>query len=175
MSRDTAPSKIVSMSVKVCSILHYLVKTKQKNCLWFQWDQFKTSKLVILDMPFEHFTMEQLSIFLGFWFFFFLTLQAVTWNGQDCRLTLHWENGFLLTQASDNVEIWSYPYEKLKSSSDDAKRILWLDFGGPDGEQVSFLSLNSRFVMYIFCDDYHCFFFFFFPINMNYKLNKKIR
>ena len=33
MSRDTAPSKIVSMSLTVCSILHYLVKTKQKNYL----------------------------------------------------------------------------------------------------------------------------------------------
>ena len=104
-------------------------------------------------MPFELFTVEQLSIFLGVWCFFFLTLQAVTWNGQDCRLTLHWEDGFLLTQASDNAEIWNYPYEKLKSSSDDAKRILWLDFGGPDGEQVSFSSLNSRSAVCVFCDD----------------------
>jgi len=61
---------------------------------------------------------------------------AVTWCGQDCRLTLHWENGFLLAQASDNDTIWNYPYERLRSSSDDAKRLLWLDFGGEDGEQV---------------------------------------
>ncbi|XP_057291438.1 beta-1-syntrophin-like [Hydractinia symbiolongicarpus] len=60
---------------------------------------------------------------------------AVTWNGQDCRLTLHWENGFLLTGVNDNDIIWSYPYEKLRCSSDDAKRLLWLDFGGEDGEQ----------------------------------------
>lgn len=63
-------------------------------------------------------------------------ISAVTWNGQDSRLTLHWENGFLLTGVNDNDIIWSYPYEKLRCSSDDAKRLLWLDFGGEDGEQV---------------------------------------
>jgi len=60
---------------------------------------------------------------------------AVTWNTQECCLTLHWENGFVLTQANDNSIIWTYPFEKLKSSSDDAKRLLWLDFGGEEGEQ----------------------------------------
>ncbi|XP_066921663.1 beta-1-syntrophin-like [Clytia hemisphaerica] len=64
---------------------------------------------------------------------------AVTWNGVECRLTLHWENGFLLTRAKTDTEtesvLWSNPYERLRSSSDDAKRLLWLDFGDNDGEQ----------------------------------------
>ena len=31
----------------------------------------------------------------------------------------------------------SYPYEKLKMSSDDGVRMLFLDFGGKEGEIVS--------------------------------------
>ncbi|XP_065676082.1 beta-1-syntrophin-like [Hydra vulgaris] len=60
---------------------------------------------------------------------------AVTWCGQECRLTLHWENGFTLMDSNKNSLIWSYPYEKLRMSSDDGKRLLWLDFGGDEGEQ----------------------------------------
>lgn len=36
----------------------------------------------------------------------------------------------------------SYPYEKLKMSSDDGVRMLFLDFGGKEGEIV------STFLMY---------------------------
>lgn len=42
----------------------------------------------------------------------------------------------------------SYPYEKLKMSSDDGVRMLLLDFGGKEGEIVSvfvlFLCLDTR-------------------------------
>lgn len=65
---------------------------------------------------------------------------SVSWNGEACRLILHWEDGFLLTKDSkdsdnDNEVIWRYPYERLRCSSDDAKCLLWLDFGGEEGEQ----------------------------------------
>jgi len=76
-----------------------------------------------------------------------------TWHGRrNCRLTLHYENGFTLTTDTDGVVengggadtsrggvaqtiLWHYPFEKLQMSSDDGRRLLWLDFGD-DGEQV---------------------------------------
>ncbi|CAH1778809.1 unnamed protein product, partial [Owenia fusiformis] len=66
---------------------------------------------------------------------------AATWQNQDCRLTLHFENGFSLInpknggqdKRSSNI-IWAHPYEKLRMSADDGNRLLWLDFGD-EGEQ----------------------------------------
>lgn len=68
---------------------------------------------------------------------------------------IHYEQGFSVladpTPLGDreNVEerktatparpkvLLSYPYEKLKMSSDDGVRMLFLDFGGKEGEIVS--------------------------------------
>uniref|UniRef100_A0A3Q3GFD3 Syntrophin, basic 1 n=1 Tax=Labrus bergylta TaxID=56723 RepID=A0A3Q3GFD3_9LABR len=73
------------------------------------------------------------------------------YQGQECRLVIHYEQGFSV-QADPtlgdgkNVEergahtpnshrvLLSYPYEKLKMSSDDGVRMLFLDFGGKEGE-----------------------------------------
>lgn len=41
--------------------------------------------------------------------------------------------------------VLSYPYEKLKMSSDDGVRMLFLDFGGKEGEIVSVYLLNFTF------------------------------
>ncbi|XP_032238788.1 beta-1-syntrophin [Nematostella vectensis] len=67
---------------------------------------------------------------------------AVTWQGQEARLTIHFENGFSLTDArsgSDTISksqvLWYFPFERLKMSADDGQRLLWLDFGGEEGEQ----------------------------------------
>ena len=71
-------------------------------------------------------------------------------DSHESRLTLHWENGFTLTNTQSGYEegrtsvIWHYPFEKLRMSSDDGKRLLWLDFGEEDGEKVTtcpFMSL----------------------------------
>lgn len=43
----------------------------------------------------------------------------------------------------------SYPFEKLKMSSDDGVRMLFLDFGGKEGEIVSVLVFF--FLWFIFC------------------------
>jgi len=82
-----------------------------------------------------------------------------TWHGYpNCRLTLHYENGFTLTTDSDGIVenggatdpsrggtvtqtiLWHYPFEKLQMSSDDGRRLLWLDFGD-EGEQVYTLQI----------------------------------
>lgn len=65
---------------------------------------------------------------------------AVSSESQECRLTIHWENGFTLSSSpgyeDSNLQvIWQYPFEKLRMSSDDGKHLLWLDFGEDDGEK----------------------------------------
>lgn len=66
---------------------------------------------------------------------------ACTYKSQECRLTIHYEHGFsLTTEPQDGAfskTIAQYPYEKLKMSSDDGIRMLYLDFGEKDGEIVS--------------------------------------
>ncbi|KFQ34945.1 Beta-1-syntrophin, partial [Mesitornis unicolor] len=63
---------------------------------------------------------------------------SCTYKSQECRLTIHYEHGFsLTTEPQDGAfskTIAQYPYEKLKMSSDDGIRMLYLDFGGKDGE-----------------------------------------
>ncbi|NWY67346.1 SNTB1 protein, partial [Erithacus rubecula] len=63
---------------------------------------------------------------------------SCTYRSQECRLTIHYEHGFSLTaQPQDGAfpkTIAQYPYEKLKMSSDDGIRMLYLDFGEKDGE-----------------------------------------
>ncbi|XP_031154563.1 beta-1-syntrophin [Sander lucioperca] len=70
------------------------------------------------------------------------------YQSQECRLVIHYEQGFsVLTdpKLGDGEErgahtptrprvLLSYPYEKLKLSSDDGVRMLFLDFGGKEGE-----------------------------------------
>ncbi|KAK5862566.1 hypothetical protein PBY51_017948 [Eleginops maclovinus] len=73
------------------------------------------------------------------------------YQSQECRLVIHYEQGFSVLAdptlgEGDNGEeraahtstrprvLLSYPYEKLKMSSDDGVRLLFLDFGGKEGE-----------------------------------------
>lgn len=62
-------------------------------------------------------------------------------------MTIHYEHGFsLTTEPQDGAfskTIAQYPYEKLKMSSDDGIRMLYLDFGGKDGEIVSTVFSNG--------------------------------
>ncbi|XP_042346751.1 beta-1-syntrophin [Plectropomus leopardus] len=73
------------------------------------------------------------------------------YQNQECRLVIHYEQGFSVladpklgdgetgeergaqTPTKPRV-LLSYPYEKLKMSSDDGVRMLFLDFGGKEGE-----------------------------------------
>uniref|UniRef100_H3CW73 Syntrophin, basic 1 n=1 Tax=Tetraodon nigroviridis TaxID=99883 RepID=H3CW73_TETNG len=74
------------------------------------------------------------------------------YRGQECRLVIHYEQGFSVladptplggrengeereaANAAKPQVLLSYPYEKLKMSSDDGIRMLFLDFGGREGE-----------------------------------------
>ncbi|KAK5922576.1 hypothetical protein CgunFtcFv8_019824 [Champsocephalus gunnari] len=80
------------------------------------------------------------------------------YQSQECRLVIHYEQGFSvladpsLGEGGDGEErgahtptsprvLLSYPYEKLKMSSDDGVRLLFLDFGEKEG--VIQLDLHS--------------------------------
>lgn len=79
------------------------------------------------------------------------------YQGQECRLVIHYEHGFSvladprLAEGENGEEralrtptearaLLSYPFEKLKMSSDDGVRMLFLNFGGREGEIVSGIS-----------------------------------
>lgn len=57
------------------------------------------------------------------------------WQGQHAQLILHYEDGFTLLEDSGRT-LWKFPFERLRMSADDGARLLWLDFGGDEGEVV---------------------------------------
>lgn len=62
------------------------------------------------------------------------------YKGLDCRLVIHYELGFSVLPEGEgppSQPLFSYPFEKLRMSSDDGVRMLFLDFGGKEGEIVS--------------------------------------
>lgn len=75
------------------------------------------------------------------------------WKGRPCQLVLHYENGFSLIEYGTGGNslmrggvrtLWRYPFDRLKTSADDGNRLLWLDFGGEEGEIV-------RALIYVIC------------------------
>ncbi|XP_023234914.1 beta-1-syntrophin-like [Centruroides sculpturatus] len=69
------------------------------------------------------------------------------YQGQDCVLTLHYENGFILLDSRRLTVMWQLPYEKLRMTADDGMRLVWLDFGGEDGEkELDMLQCPKPFV-----------------------------
>ncbi|MBN3324702.1 SNTB1 protein, partial [Atractosteus spatula] len=63
---------------------------------------------------------------------------SCVYKNQECRLTIHYEQGFSVCAELDNGSslkpLFCYPFEKLKMSSDDGVRMLYLDFGGKEGD-----------------------------------------
>ncbi|KAL6489607.1 hypothetical protein MHYP_G00033480, partial [Metynnis hypsauchen] len=64
-------------------------------------------------------------------------MTSCMYKGLDCRLVIHYELGFSVLAEGDGSRgqiLLSYPFEKLRMSSDDGVRMLYLDFGGKEGE-----------------------------------------
>lgn len=80
-----------------------------------------------------------------FWFccqhhYLFSFLAACSWNGKECTLGVHIDEGFTLFTEEMGVRkrvLLQHPFEHLKMSSDDGVRMMFLDFGGPEAEIVS--------------------------------------
>ncbi|XP_077315299.1 alpha-1-syntrophin [Lithobates pipiens] len=62
---------------------------------------------------------------------------ACTWGGKECALSIHIDKGFTLFTEEPGLNRIVHlhkPFEKLRMSSDDGARMLYLDFGNPEGE-----------------------------------------
>uniref|UniRef100_A0A674ND06 Syntrophin alpha 1 n=1 Tax=Takifugu rubripes TaxID=31033 RepID=A0A674ND06_TAKRU len=62
---------------------------------------------------------------------------ACSWNGKECTLGVHIDEGFTLFTEEMGVRkriLLQHPFEHLKMSSDDGVRMMFLDFGGPEAE-----------------------------------------
>ncbi|XP_068933873.1 alpha-1-syntrophin isoform X2 [Petaurus breviceps papuanus] len=62
---------------------------------------------------------------------------ACTWNGRACSLSVHIDKGFTLWAVEPGLAkalLLQEPFEKLQMSSDDGSSLLFLDFGGAEGE-----------------------------------------
>ncbi|NXX83685.1 SNTA1 protein, partial [Urocolius indicus] len=62
---------------------------------------------------------------------------ACTWKGRDCTLSIHIDKGFTISTTEPGISktvLLQQPFEKLQMSSDDGTKMLYLDFGGPEGE-----------------------------------------
>ena len=74
-------------------------------------------------------------------------------------MTIHYDNGFSVTtepqEGAFPKTIIQAPYEKLKMSSDDGIRMLYLDFGGKDGEIVSVLFFTKYDFLYFIARHAH--------------------
>uniref|UniRef100_A0A663NBP6 Syntrophin alpha 1 n=1 Tax=Athene cunicularia TaxID=194338 RepID=A0A663NBP6_ATHCN len=63
--------------------------------------------------------------------------RACSWKGQDCTLSVHIDKGFTISTTEPGLSktiLLQQPFEKLQMSSDDGTKMLYLDFGGPEGE-----------------------------------------
>lgn len=68
------------------------------------------------------------------------------WKGRPAQLLIHYENGFTLLEAGTGSRtLWRYPFDRLRGSSDDGKRYLWLDFGS--GEETEVVCYSSPLLM----------------------------
>ncbi|KAG7244853.1 hypothetical protein INR49_029872 [Caranx melampygus] len=62
---------------------------------------------------------------------------ACSWNGKECTLGVHIDDGFTLFTEEMGVRksiLLQQPFERLRMSSDDGVRMMFLDFGGPEAE-----------------------------------------
>ncbi|KAM8916800.1 alpha-1-syntrophin isoform 2-T2 [Spinachia spinachia] len=62
---------------------------------------------------------------------------ACSWNGKECTLGVHIDEGFTLFTQEMGVRksiLLQQPFERLRMSSDDGVRMMFLDFGGQEAE-----------------------------------------
>ncbi|XP_050312215.1 beta-1-syntrophin isoform X2 [Anthonomus grandis grandis] len=72
------------------------------------------------------------------------------WKGRPAQLIIHYENGFTLLEAgSGSKTLWRFSFDRLRNSSDDGKRFLWLDFGAEEGEMELDIEGSPKPIVFI--------------------------
>ncbi|OWA53582.1 Beta-1-syntrophin [Hypsibius exemplaris] len=76
---------------------------------------------------------------------------SCSWQGHDAKLTLHFEEGFaLMTGSSSRRDVfWQQPFEKLRSTADDAKRLLYLEFVDSTEPYVIDLKMSPKPAVFV--------------------------
>ncbi|XP_031682812.1 alpha-1-syntrophin-like isoform X1 [Oncorhynchus kisutch] len=72
---------------------------------------------------------------------------ACSWNGKECNLGVHINEGFSLFTEEMGIRktvLLQQPFERLRMSSDDGVRMIFLDFGGPEAEIVVHLPCGQH-------------------------------
>ncbi|KAJ8259041.1 hypothetical protein COCON_G00180530 [Conger conger] len=62
---------------------------------------------------------------------------ACVWDGKECTLGVHIDEGFTIfteEAGAKKTVLLQRPFDKLRMSSDDGVRMMYLDFGGPEAE-----------------------------------------
>lgn len=109
-------------------LIHITKKAPQISCLWNKTKCIKLNKHV--------WSLFDSSVHVSL----FSILAACSWNGKECTLGVHIDEGFTLFTEDMGVRkriLLQHPFEHLKMSSDDGVRMMFLDFGGPEAEIVS--------------------------------------
>ncbi|XP_031348420.1 beta-2-syntrophin-like [Photinus pyralis] len=71
------------------------------------------------------------------------------WKGRPAQLVIHYENGFTLLEAGTGCRtLWRYGFDRLKNSSDDGHRALYLDFGDENNIELD-LEGNPKPIVFI--------------------------
>ncbi|XP_076372385.1 beta-1-syntrophin-like isoform X2 [Tachypleus tridentatus] len=60
---------------------------------------------------------------------------SCVYQGQDCQIVLHYENGIMLLDGRQQTVLFQCAYEKLLMSADDGIQLVWLEFGDEQGEK----------------------------------------
>uniref|UniRef100_A0A8D8MA41 Beta-1-syntrophin n=1 Tax=Cacopsylla melanoneura TaxID=428564 RepID=A0A8D8MA41_9HEMI len=86
----------------------------------------------------------------------FLSLvQGCMYRGQTAQLILNYDFGFKLLEATagsmgrEPKILWAYPFERLRMSSDDGVKLLWLEFGSEEGEIELDLECSPKPLVFI--------------------------
>ena len=71
------------------------------------------------------------------------------WKNQDCVLTIHHDQGFILSEKNNQLkEIWKQPFHNLCASNDDGAKLLWLQFRGNPEDDELVMSVNPKVVVF---------------------------
>ncbi|XP_054159174.1 beta-1-syntrophin-like isoform X2 [Oppia nitens] len=71
---------------------------------------------------------------------------ACIYKNNESYISINIETGFTLVDKESNNVLWCKSFEQLKSTADDSKRIVWLEFHGEDQKELDLLQNPKPFI-----------------------------